>query len=445
MIIVVGGGAAGMMAALSIRKNIGNTTKRILILEQNEKVAKKIYITGKGRCNVTNACEEIDFLENVVNGEKFFRSAFSSFNNKDAINLLENNGLELVVERGNRVFPKSQKSSDVIATFLKMLNENNIEILYKTKVNSIKKNEEFEVITNNGIFKSEYVVIATGGYSYKGTGSTGIGYKIAMEFGHTIIEPKPTLVPLVTRENISSMSGLSLKNVEVTLKKNDKKIASQFGEMLFTHFGLSGPIILSISSIINSEKISKKMVDRQVVEYNKFLNSMVESPRDELKEILFSENYKLSIDLKPALSFEKLENRLCREISANINKNINNILPELLPHSLVEYVLERAEIDLFKKANSITKKERRKLVNTIKELEFEIIGTRGFNEAIVTSGGINRNELNKKTLESKIIENLYFAGEIIDVDALTGGYNLQIAYSTGYLVGKSISEKIIKN
>jgi len=407
-LIVVGGGPAGILgAATAAAKGL-----RVILLEKNEKIGKKLFITGKGRCNFTNYGDTDDFLNNITTNKKFLYSAFKSFNNHQLIGLLESLGVKTKVERGNRVFPETDKSSDVIRALQKYLQLNNVEIKLNTEVKRILVHEDqvTGVLLSNGKqITGEKVLIATGGMSYSQTGSTGDGYRMAQQLGHSIIEPKPALVPLVTREAwVKDLQGLSLKNVAVQAIINNKAKAEQFGEMLFTHYGVSGPIILSISSLI--------------------------------KEHLASP-VKLKIDLKPALSNEQLDARLLRDFNKYEGKHLNNSLDDLLPQRMIPIILELSGLDIHKQANQITKKERGILVHSLKNLYITVTGTRPLNEAIITSGGINVKEINSSTLESKIIKGLYFAGEVIDVDALTGGYNLQIAFSTGYLSGISSADR----
>jgi len=382
------------------------------LLEKNEKIGKKLFITGKGRCNFTNYGDTDDFLNNITTNKKFLYSAFKSFNNHQLIGLLESLGVKTKVERGNRVFPETDKSSDVIRALQKYLQLNNVEIKLNTEVKRILVQEDqvTGVLLSNGKqITGEKVLIATGGMSYSQTGSTGDGYRMAQQLGHSIVEPKPALVPLVTREAwVRDLQGLSLKNVAVQAIINNKAKAEQFGEMLFTHFGVSGPIIISISS---------------------FLKEHLASP------------VKLKIDLKPALSNEQLDARLQRDFNKYEGKHLKNSLDDILPQRMIPVILELSGLDIHKQASQITKKERGILVHSLKNLYITVTGTRPLNEAIITSGGINVKEINSSTLESKIIKGLYFAGEVIDVDALTGGYNLQIAFSTGYLSGISSADR----
>ena len=407
-LIVVGGGPAGMLgAATAATKGL-----KVVLLEKNEKLGKKLFLTGKGRCNVTNDGDIDDFFSNIITNKKFLYSAYKSFNNYRLIELLASLGVKTKVERGNRVFPESNKSSDVIKALYKYLQLNNVEIKLNTEVEKIliRDHQVKGVLLSNGKQMSgEKVLIATGGMSYRQTGSTGDGYRMAQQLGHSIITPKPALVPLITKEEwVKDLQGLTLKNVRVQVIINNKKQVEQFGEMIFTHFGVSGPIILSISSLL----------------------------KDDLHLPV-----KLKIDLKPALSNEQLDARLQRDFNRYAEKHLKNSLNDLLPQKMIPVILELSGIDIHKQANQVTKKERELLVHLLKSLALTVTGTRPLNEAIVTSGGIEVKEINPSTLESKIIKGLYFAGEVIDVDALTGGYNLQIAFSTGYLSGISCAKK----
>lgn len=402
-VIVIGGGAAGMMSALISAKN----NKKVLLIEKNEKLGKKLYITGKGRCNITNNCDPDKLLNGIVKNEKFLYSAFSLFNNKDMIELLSSNGLEVIVEQGDRVFPKSQKSSDVIKFFTNNLIRNNVDILLNTIVKKIIVANECVsgiVTENNDSYYSNNLIIATGGKSYPLTGSTGDGYVFAKATGHRIVEPYPSLVPMIlNKKSLYDLQGLALKNVEVTLYIQTKKITSRFGEILFTHDGVSGPAILNLSTII-----------------------------PEYKDIM------LTIDLKPALNHEKLNNRMLRDFANSPNKDISNVLKELLPSRLIKPILSLAQIREDKKVNQINSLERKSLVDTMKSMPLYVNGNKGFEEAIITGGGICIKDISASTMQSKKIKGLYFVGEVLDVHALTGGYNLQIAFSTAFLAANSI-------
>lgn len=406
-IIVVGGGAAGMMAAVFAARNGAVVT----LLEKNEKLGKKVYITGKGRCNITNDCYDEDFFKNVVTNPKFMYSSYYGFTSAEVIEFFESLGCKVKTERGNRVFPVSDHSSDVIGALKRELNRLNVNIRLGETVESVNLDENnafsYVLLTSKEEIYADKLILATGGKSYPVCGADGDTWKFANELSIRTNAAEPALVPLVPREDFyKDLQGLSLKNVEVKLLNNkNKKIYSGFGEMLFTHFGLSGPLILSASSYI--------------------------------KEADYGNNLKLVIDLKPALSEEVLDERLLRDFSENQNKAFANVLGGLLPSKLIPIIVELSNIDAYKKINLVTKEERKNLVKLLKNLEFTIIGNRGFNEAIITRGGINVKEINPTNMESKNIKNLYFAGEMIDVDALTGGFNLQIAWSTGKLAGES--------
>lgn len=407
-VIVVGGGAAGMMAAYSASL-CGHA---VTLIEKNEKLGKKIYITGKGRCNVTNACDIEELFGNVRTNEKFLYSAFYTFDNNQVIDFFETNGMATKIERGNRVFPVSDHSSDVISTLQKVLKQNNVKILLNTEVKNIYHNnnseEGWEVILSDKIsLKTDSLIIATGGLSYPSTGSTGDGYRFAKETGHEIIECTPSLVPFNVKEKwVLELQGLALKNTAISIYYNNKKIYSDFGEMLFTHFGVSGPMILSASASIRQNLIDKPL--------------------------------NLYIDLKPALDEETLDKRILREFEDAKNKQFKNSINKLLPSKLLPVIIELSEINPDKKVNEISKQERQNLLRLIKNLPITLNGPRSWNEAIITKGGICVKDINPSTMESKKEDNLYFAGEVLDLDALTGGYNLQIAWSTGYLAGLSV-------
>ena len=403
-VIVIGGGPAGMIAA-GTAASMGKLT---MLIEKNEKLGKKLFITGKGRCNVTNSADFDEFMKNIPRNSKFFYSSFNSFSNYDLIELLEALGLKTKVERGGRVFPQSDKSSDVIKALERYLSKYNVEVRLNSKLLGIKQEDGAVsgVLLDNGQFlECNSVIICTGGVSYPQTGSTGDGYEIAKEAGHSISELMPSLIPLVAEEEfIKDLQGLSLKNVSIKAIADGKVVYEDFGEMLFTHYGLSGPIILSASFYV-SDYLRRK------------------------KEI------KIDIDLKPALSEEELDKRIIRDFEKNINKQFKNSLNELMPQKLIPVFLSLAGIDESKEVHQITKTERKTLVKLLKHFTVTVSGTRPIEEAIVTSGGINLKEINPKTLESKLVKGLYFAGEIIDLDAFTGGFNLQIAFSTGYAAG----------
>lgn len=401
---VIGGGPAGMIAA----GFAGSRGKDVILIEKNNRLGKKLFITGKGRCNITNASSIENFFDNIITNNNFLYSAFYSFTNESIMNLLMSYGLKLKVERGNRVFPFTDKSSDVIKTFEKFLVDNNVNILLKKNVEDIYKDREsFVVQLQDGkVLKFKKLILATGGKSYPLTGSTGDGYKFAQKLGHKIVPLRPSLIPIETEEAwVKDLQGLSLKNILLTTYCKRKKIHEEFGEMMFTHYGISGPVVLTMSNYIN-----------------KYENKTI----------------KFAIDLKPALSIENLDTRILKDFKKYNNKQIKNGLDDLLPKKLIPVVIREANIDEEKPINQITKVERMSLANTIKGLSLTFKKFRPIEEAIVTSGGVSIKEIDPSTMESKIVPGLYFAGEIIDVDGLTGGYNLQIAYSTGYLAGINV-------
>ncbi|OFI07769.1 soluble pyridine nucleotide transhydrogenase [Clostridium acetireducens DSM 10703] len=404
VVIVIGGGPAGMMAAISA----SNNNNKVILIEKNEKLGKKLFITGKGRCNITNAKDISEFFDYIPGNANFLYSALYSFTNQDTINFFNNLGLKLKLERGDRIFPFSDKSSDVISTLEKELIKKHINILLNSKVNKFNtaNNKINSIQLEDGkIIKGDYFILCTGGLSYPQTGSTGDGLKFAKKLGHSIIEPKPALVPIEVEENwIKDIQGLSLKNVELSIKDNKNKcLYNAFGEMIFTHFGISGPIVLSGSRLVNNRI-----------------------------------NLKAVINLKPALNFEELDKRIQKDFMKYSNKMFKNSLGDLLPKKLINTIIKLSNIDENKKVNLITKEERKNLIKIIQNFQLNIKGLRPIEEAIITAGGINTKEINPSNLNSKIISNLYFAGEIIDVDAYTGGFNIQIALSTGYLAGNSI-------
>ena len=438
-VIVIGGGPAGMMAAIASAENGNN----VILLEKKERLGRKLLITGKGRCNITSSLPIDEFIQNIPGNGQFLYSAFKNYTNTDIISFLNEECLEVKEERGNRIFPVTDKSLDVLKCFTKRLKELNVKIEYneqvieivpkdengKFKVKVIKNQENNKFNTekyynkvkeknseNIKIFEADKVVLATGGKSYPLTGSTGDGYELAKKLGHTITKIRPSLVPLEAFEQnmCKDLQGLSLRNVNIELKnkENNKTVYQDFGEMLFTHFGVSGPTILSSSAhLVRYKNIDELLKNKKIV---------------------------LSIDFKPALSEEKLDERILRDFAEFKNKQFKNSLYKLLPQKLIPIIIEKSEIDPDKKVNEINKKERHKLVGLLKNFEVTIKGFRPIDEAIITSGGVNIKEINPKTMESKLIEGLYFAGEIIDVDAYTGGFNLQIAYSTGYTAGNQI-------
>lgn len=412
-VIVIGGGPAGMMSAISSAENGNDVT----IIEKMQSLGRKLLITGKGRCNITSSLDMDEFIKNIPGNGMFLYSAFKNYTNQDIIKLLKEEGLEVKEERGNRIFPVTDKSLDVLKCFEKKLKSLNVNIILNTKVKEILVEDNIVkgVKTEKKIINADKVILATGGKSYPLTGSTGDGYVMAQKLGHTVTKINPSLVPLETfdKETCKNLQGLSLKNVQIELidKNKNKVIYEDFGEMLFTHFGVSGPTILSSSA--------------HLVRYKNI-------------QQLFNENkISLKIDFKPALSEEKLNDRILRDFNEEKNKMFRNSLDKLLPQKLIPIIIKISGIEPNKKVNEITKIERKNLVKLLKNFEITIKGFRSIDEAIITSGGIKIKEINPKTMESKIIKGLYFAGEIIDVDAYTGGFNLQIAYSTGYTAGKT--------
>lgn len=391
-IAIIGGGPAGMMCAIKAAEN-----HQVTIFEKNEKLGKKLFITGKGRCNLTNYCDEREFLKNIVNNSSFMYSSIYSFSPFNTYYYFEELGLPLKVERGNRVFPASDKSSDVIRAYEKKLKTLGVKINLNYEVTSIEKVDGKFII--NGRENFDKVVIASGGISYKLTGSTGDGYKFAKDFGHKVIDQVPGLIGINLKNNFS-LAGLTLKNVELKVLKDKKILSREFGEMLFTHRGISGPIVLTTSSKINRLK-----------------------------------DFEMYLDLKPALDPEKLDARILRDFHENQNKNIENVMKSLLPRDLISYVLEGAGISGDKKVNQITKEDREGLVKTIKNFELKFDSLDDIDRAIVTSGGVDVKDIDPKTMESKKVKGLYFIGEVLDLDGLTGGFNIQIANSTGYSCG----------
>lgn len=405
-VVVIGGGPAGMMAAIAAAGK-----HKVTLIEKNDKLGKKLFITGKGRCNVTNGKDIGEFFDYIPGNSQFLYSSLYTFTNEDVINFFKKLGVKLKVERGDRVFPESDKSSDIIRALEKELIKKDVEVLLNSEVEEIiESNKEISSIKlkNNKIIKGDYFIITTGGISYPQTGSTGDGYKFARKLGHSVVDLKPSLVPLEIEEPwVKDLQGLSLKNVELSIKDSKgKTMYSEFGEMLFTHFGISGPIVLSASRFVKEK-----------------------------------ESFSAVINLKPALSEEELDKRIQKDFAKYINKDFKNSLEDLLPKKLIDIIIKLSNIPENKKVNSITKEERKNLVNLLHNLTLKIKGLRPIAEAIVTSGGICVKELDPSTMKSKIINNLYFAGEVLDVDAYTGGYNIQIAFSTGYLAGTMVGEK----
>lgn len=429
-VIVIGAGAAGMMAAIAAAGN----GHQVTVLEKNEKAGKKIYITGKGRCNITNACDVEELFNNVVTNKKFLYSAFYGFTNDDVVAMLNTAGLATKVERGSRVFPVSDRAGDVIAALVRIMKKLGVKLEYDTTVTEIitgtlDKTDGTADAADGGkcraaagaiattvtgvrcaygkVYPADAVIVATGGVSYPTTGSTGDGYEFAQRTGHNVTALSPALVPFnVAEEDVKELQGLALKNSGVTIYDGKKKLYEDFGELLFTHFGVSGPTVLSASSYV-----AKKIKDHPL---------------------------RLVIDLKPGLDTEQLDARVLRDFDEFMNKNFNNALDKLLPKSLIPVVIRRSGIDEYKKVHEISREERMRLIGTIKNLEFTLTGLRGFNEAIITQGGVSVRDVDPSTMESKKVSGLYFAGEVLDLDAVTGGFNLQIAWSTGHLAGMSV-------
>lgn len=411
-VIVVGGGAAGMMAAIAASEN----GAEVSLYEKNEKLGKKIYITGKGRCNVTNDCDPEDFFNNIISNPKFMYSSYYSFDNTRVMEMIEEMGCELKVERGNRVFPVSDHSSDIISVLSKKMKQNGVKVFLNNIVTGliVKDNEcKGIIIDNNKSIEGDNVIVATGGLSYPVTGSTGDGMKWAKANGHNIVECGPALVPFNVKEEwVKDLQGLSLKNVGLKLICQEKTIYEGFGEMLFTHFGVSGPLVLSASSY-----------------YSSFIRKKPQG----------TETTRIIIDLKSALDREQLDKRVLRDFEKYNNKMFKNSIGDMLPAKMIPIVVNLSGINPDKPVNLITKEERTKLVDVLKAMELNISSLRGYAEAIITRGGISVKDINPSTMESKQVSHLYFAGETIDVDALTGGYNLQVAWSTGHLAGESAS------
>lgn len=410
-----------MMAAVAAAQ----TGCQVALYEQNEKLGKKLFITGKGRCNLTNACDTTELFGNIVRNSKFMYSAIYSFDNFRVMDFFESQGMKVKTERGNRVFPVSDHSSDVIAALKRALEQNHVRIFLNTKIQSILTQTEEASKEEDAVRKraagvlladgrretADAVILATGGCSYPSTGSTGDGYHFAREMGHTIMECRPSLVPFTAEEDyVRELMGLSLKNVNVTILDGRKRLFSDFGEMLFTHFGVSGPLILSASSLVN--------------------------------DVILKRNLQMEIDLKPALSNEQLDQRIVRDFKEGQNRQFSNAITKLYPSKLVPVMIQLSEIPPDKKVNEITREERMRLVACTKQFPVTLTGLRGFEEAIITRGGVNTKEVNPSTMESRFLQGLYFAGELLDVDALTGGFNLQVAWSSGYLAGLSAGEAV---
>ena len=401
-VMVIGAGPAGIMAAITAAEN-----HNVVLVDGNEKIAKKLFITGKGRCNITNGKDIGDFFDYIPGNPHFLYSALYSYTNEDTMNFFENVGIKLKVERGGRIFPMSDKSSDIIKGLSIGLKESNVQVKLNSKVTNIiyDANKIVGVEINNSTkLYGDYFIIATGGASYPLTGSRGEGQKFAKKLGHTIIELKPSLVPIELNESwLKDLMGLSLKNISLSILKNNKVLYKNQGEMLFTNYGISGPLVLSGSRYVKNEG-----------------------------------NYEAAIDLKPALNESELDKRIQKDFLKYQNKEFKNALDDLLPKKLIPLIINLSNIPLDKKVNVITKEERKKLLHILKDLRVKIKGLRPIEEAIVTAGGVNTLEIDPSTMKSKIISNLSFAGEVIDVDAFTGGYNVQIALSTGYIAGNSI-------
>ena len=403
-IAVIGAGPAGLLAAAEAAKAGANVT----LFDKNEKAGKKLYITGKGRCNVTNMRSPGEFLEFVVRNRKFLYGAIYSFSPENTVELIESSGVKTKVERGNRVFPQSDKASDITKALVKNAERYGVKFSYNSEISDVSKvNDMFFITSRSGKERFDKVIVACGGMSYPSTGSTGDGYAFAKKFGHKIVELRPALVGLTLKESVKALRGLSLRNVTATIDGGGVN-ESRFGEMLFTASGVSGPIILSLSSFVN--RVGN-------------VNDMT-----------------LSIDLKPAMSAEELDKRVLSDFNKNINKRFKNSLDELLPKSLIPYIIGVTGISSEKPLNSVTKEDRAKIVETLKNLKFGVAALGSLNEAVVTSGGVSVSEVNPKTMESKLVHGLYFAGEVLDVDALTGGFNIQIALSTGFVAGKSAGQ-----
>lgn len=404
-VIVIGGGAAGMFAAYAAANS--ERDNRVILIEKNEKLGKKLYITGKGRCNLTNNVPVFEFLNNVVGNPKFLYSALTDLSPESVMRFFEENGCKLKTERGNRVFPVSDKASDITKTLQNVLVKSGVKIMLNTTVLGIEteNGQTVGVQTESELMPCDSVIVCTGGLSYPSTGSTGDGYKFAKNAGHSIVSLKPSLCGLeLCGIDFIPAQGVSLKNVAIAVLADGKTIYKDFGEMLFTHYGVSGPIILSASCIINRAK---------------------------------SENLSLSIDLKPAISEQVLSERLVREFESGRLKSISNVMRALLPQSLISVVLSAANVNGDKRCCDLSKTDRINLVKSLKNLTFKIKKTRPIDEAIITAGGISVKEINPKTMESKFVKGLFFAGEVLDVDAFTGGFNIQIAFSTGYAAGKN--------
>ena len=410
-VIVVGGGAAGMFAAIAAAKN----GHQVTLYEKNEKLGKKIFITGKGRCNITNAADMEELFDAVVTNSKFLYSSFYGYTNQNVIDFFEDAGVPVKIERGNRVFPISDHSSDVIRALEREMKKVGVKVCLNTEVKSVEAEKgKFNkvVLKDTTTQTADACIVATGGLSYRSTGSTGDGFRFAENVGHKVTQCVPSLVPMETKEPwICELQGLSLRNVEAKILDGKKELYKDFGEMLFTHFGVSGPLIISASSYVG-----KKFMDKN----------------GQKKELT------LEIDLKPALTEEQLDQRVLRDFEENHNRQFKNAITKLFPTKLIPVMLELGGIDPEKKVNSIEKEERKQFVHLIKHFRMTLTGLRDYPEAIITKGGVNVKEIDPGTMESKLVKGLYFAGEVLDLDALTGGFNLQIAWSTGYAAGNAI-------
>ena len=410
-VIVVGGGAAGMFAAIAAAKN----GHQVTLYEKNEKLGKKIFITGKGRCNITNAADMEELFDAVVTNSKFLYSSFYGYTNQNVIDFFEDAGVPVKIERGNRVFPISDHSSDVIRALEREMKKVGVKVCLNTEVKSVEaeKGKFNKVVLKDATTQTaDACIVATGGLSYRSTGSTGDGFRFAENVGHKVTQCFPSLVPMETKEPwICELQGLSLRNVEAKILDGKKELYKDFGEMLFTHFGVSGPLIISASSYVG-----KKFMDKN----------------GQKKELT------LEIDLKPALTEEQLDQRVLRDFEENHNRQFKNAITKLFPTKLIPVMLELGGIDPEKKVNSIEKEERKQFLHLIKHFRMTLTGLRDYPEAIITKGGVNVKEIDPGTMESKLVKGLYFAGEVLDLDALTGGFNLQIAWSTGYAAGNAI-------
>lgn len=407
-VLVIGGGAAGMAASVFLAE----AGHKVHLFEKNEKLGKKVYITGKGRCNFTNACTMEELFNSIVRNSKFLYSAFYGYTNFDAIDFFERLGVKTKIERGERAFPASDHASDIILSMERRMKELDVKIHLQSTVKKVLTGDASVtgiLLENGSVIDGDQVIIATGGLSYPSTGSTGDGFRFAKDLGHTVTELTPSLVPMETKEfYIEEMQGLSLRNVTLQIYDGKKKCYDSFGEMLFTHFGITGPLVLTASAVVG----------------------------DRLKK----GELKAQIDWKPALTEQQLDERLLREFKGNENRQFKNVLPSLLPAKAVSVFLELGNIPAEKKIHDITREERRDFIALLKHFPFTITGLRGYNEAIVTRGGVSVKEINPRTMESKIIKGLYFIGEVLDTDGVTGGFNLQIAWSTAYAAANSITE-----